>query len=105
MAAIYSSAPANELSGEASISWLRRASLLDSIQRARIGARMNLAEMPAAIVITAAVTNTAFHPPVADNTDASGTSSEAVPLAVYSVPAFAAAYLPPNVSAQIAGKI
>src|ERR1700754_994027 len=79
--------------------------LLCAIQRARIGARTNLAEMPAAIVITAAAINTAFQPPVAASTEATGTSNAAVPFAVYSVPAFAAAYLLPNVSAQIAGKI
>jgi len=37
--------------------------------------------------------------------DASGTSMEAVPFAVYSVPALAAAYLLPNESAQVAGNI
>lgn len=54
----------------------------DSIQRARIGAMMNFADTPAAIVITAETMNTRFHPPAADNTDASGTSSAAVPFAV-----------------------
>jgi hypothetical protein len=76
-----------------------------SIQRFLIGARTNLAHKPAAIVITAAVMNTAFHEPIAESTEASGTTIEAVPLAVYSVPALAAAYLLPNVSAQVAGKI
>jgi hypothetical protein len=54
----------------------------DSINRARIGASTNLADTPAAIVTTAETMNTRFQPPVADNTDASGTSSAAVPFAV-----------------------
>lgn len=89
--AIQSSAGAKEVIGGVSMSCFWLGSLLLPTHRARIGARMNLADTPAAIVIAAEVTNTALQPPVADNTDASGTSREAVPLAVYRVPAFAAA--------------
>src|SRR5258708_29134672 len=76
-----------------------------SIQRFLIGARTNLAHRPAAIEMVAVAMNTASHEPMADSTEASGTSIEAVPFAVYSVPALAAAYLLPKVSAQVAGKI
>src|SRR5258708_10374261 len=66
-----------------------------SIQRFLIGARTNLAHRPAAIESVAVAMNTAFHEPMAGSTEASATSIEALPLAVYSVPAFAEAYLPP----------
>src|SRR5690349_14078505 len=76
-----------------------------SIQRLRIGARTNFAHRPAAIDVIAVAMNTAFHEPIDASTEASGTSIDAVPFAVYSVPALAAAYLLPKVSAQVAGKI
>ena len=50
-----------------------------SIQRFLMGARMNFAEMPAAIDTTAAEMNTAFQLPPAESIDAIGTSIEAVP--------------------------
>lgn len=64
-----------------------------------------MAETAATIEMPAAQMNTAFQPPTADSSDATGTSIDAVPFAVYSVPALAAAYLLPKVSAQVAGKI
>jgi len=46
-----------------------------------------------------------FQPPVSTtSTLASGTSSDAVPFAVYSRPALVVAYLTPNQSVQAAGK-
>src|SRR5450830_1017150 len=76
-----------------------------SMKRLRQGLSTVIAAIAEAIVMTEAAMNTRSQLPLADNTDASGTSSEAVPLAVYKVPALPAAYLTPNVSAQIAGKI
>jgi len=35
---------------------------------------------------------------------ASGTNADAIPFAVYSMPAFVVAYFEPNVSPQVAGK-
>jgi hypothetical protein len=52
------------------------------IQRRRIGARINFAATPAIIEVHATNTKTVFHPPCADNSDATGTSMAAVPLAV-----------------------
>jgi hypothetical protein len=53
-----------------------------SIQRRRIGARTNLAQMPAAIDVIAVAMNTVFHEPSDASTEASGTIIEAVPFAV-----------------------
>jgi len=60
------------------------------------------------MLMMAAARNMRFQPAPADSADASGTSgtsSGAVPLAVYGVPEFPAAYLLPKVSAQVARKI
>src|SRR4051794_30345515 len=53
-----------------------------SIQRFLMGARTNFAHTAAAIDITAAEINTVLQPPLADRSDAIGTSIEAVPFAV-----------------------
>src|SRR6476661_5763643 len=76
-----------------------------SIKCLRIGSNTNFAAMAAAIVIDAETMNALSQLPPADSTEARGTSREAVPFAVYSVPALPAANLTPKVSAQIAGKI
>jgi hypothetical protein len=75
-----------------------------SITLRRIGRSTNHASNAAAMFIPAATMNTACQLPVAVvRTLDSGTSSDAVPFAVYSVPAFAAANLLPNVSAFVDG--
>src|SRR6478609_10533810 len=75
---------------------------LSSMSRRRIGLNTNQASNAAAMFIAAATMNTACQLPVAVvNTLDRGTSSDAVPLAVYSSPAFAAANLLPNVSAFV----
>ena len=66
---------------------------------------MNLALNAAVMVTIAPATNTVLQSPVADRTEANGTRREAVPFAVYKVPALPAAFFTPKVSAQIAGKI
>src|SRR5438045_5830110 len=70
----------------------------------RIGRRTNHAIAAAAAFMMLATMNTACQLPVAAaSTLESGTSSDAVPLAVYSRPALAAANFEPNVSAQVEG--
>ena len=77
---------------------------VDSINLRRTGRNTNQASSAAAIFIIAATKNTLCHPPeLAASTLDSGTRSDAVPLAVYSRPAFAAAYLLPKVSALVDG--
>ncbi len=67
-----------------------------SSQRLRMGMITNFASRPAAIPITAPVQSTATQLPVdAFSTLASGTSNDAVPLAVYMNPLFAPANLEP----------
>ncbi len=71
----------------------------------RIGLNTNHAISAATAFMMLATMNTACQLPVAAaSTLDSGTSSEAVPLAVYSRPALAAAYFEPKVSAQVDGK-
>src|SRR3569832_1262894 len=74
-----------------------------ALKRRRIGASTSLAETPEMMLMMAAARITRFQPPPTDSTDASGTSSEAVPKTMYSVPELPAAYLLPKVSAQVAG--
>ncbi len=70
----------------------------------RIGRNTNQARIAAMAFITLATMKTACQLPVAvASTLDSGTSSDAVPFAVYSSPAFDAAYLEPKVSAQVDG--
>ena len=70
----------------------------------RIGFNTNHASSAAAAFMTLATMNTACQLPViAVSMLDSGTSSDAVPFAVYSMPALAAAYFEPNVSAQVDG--
>src|SRR5450759_3325286 len=66
----------------------------------------NLASRAAAMLMNAATQSTATQLPVyAVSTLASGTSSEAVPLAVYKKPLLAAANFEPKVSPLTAGKM
>src|SRR5438552_14055586 len=79
--------------------------LASAIWWRRIGFSTNHASSAAAAFITLATMKTACQLAViAVNTLDSGTRSDAVPFAVYSMPALAAAYFAPNVSAQVDGK-
>src|SRR5438067_4937425 len=70
----------------------------------RIGFNTNQAISAATAFMMLATMNTACQPPVAAaSTLDKGTSSEAVPFAVYIRPAFAAAYSEPNVSVVVDG--
>src|SRR5882757_2762223 len=79
------------------------AASLPRMNARRIGLITNSAISAAVALSATAITNTACQPYRAAARLASGTSSEAVPLAVYSMPLLVVAYLTPNVSPLVAG--
>src|ERR1700716_3587704 len=76
---------------------------LSRMNARRIGRMMKSASSAAVAFRATAITKTACQPYWEASMLASGTSSEAVPLAVYSMPLFVVAYLTPKVSPLVAG--
>src|SRR6185312_8814356 len=81
-AVVYSAEPPGHCCNRASTRAAPAGTAEFSIQRFLMGARTNFAQTAAAIEITAAEMNTVPQPPLADRSDAIGTSMEAVPFAV-----------------------
>src|SRR5882672_7024555 len=79
------------------------AASLPRMNARRIGLITNRAINAAVALSATAITNTDCQPYLVATMLASGTSSEAVPLAVYSMPLLVVAYLTPKVSPLVAG--